>query len=256
MPGRSRDLAGHPQDGTAFMACETADPVLLQSPEPLWLKEFGTECCKASAEGSFRSGRVVASADAADPLCFPGIKRGRVSRKAPTFRPLSGHRPGAPSLQSHRCPRHATSMAADQRLCAVVRALPALPRNAILLSALAGCCACCRLGGLERRLRPVSVPGPVLPAHTPCPVLGDPAGLAAIAAWRAGAVPAARRAKRGAFLAAGPRCAAYRPCRRAARSGPPQTGAGACTGGGMVSGRGRGLRRGWRSWHRGWVPRR
>ena len=238
------------------MACETADPVLLQSPEPLWLKEFGTECCKASAEGSFRSGRVVASADAADPLCFPGIKRVRVSRKAPTFRPLSGHRPGAPSLQSHRCPRHAKSMAADQRLCAVVRALPALPRNAILLSALAGCCACCRLGGLERRLRPVSVPGPVLPAHTPCPVLGDPARLAAIAAWRAGAVPAARRAKRGALPAAGPRCAAYRAWRRAASR--PSAGArrGRACGPREVSGPGRGLRRGWRSWRRGWVPRR
>jgi len=63
----------------AFMACGTADPVLLLRPEPLWLKEFGAKCCEASAEGSFGGSRVVASADAADTLCLLGIVRGRVA---------------------------------------------------------------------------------------------------------------------------------------------------------------------------------
>ena len=61
------------------MACGTADPVLLLRPEPLWLEEFGAKFPEASAEGSFRGGRVVASADAADPLCLLGIIRGRVA---------------------------------------------------------------------------------------------------------------------------------------------------------------------------------
>ena len=144
---------------------------------------------------------------------------------------------------------------------------PRLPRNAIFLSCLrrllcllsarrAGeAFAACRSpwpghgGSRYDRCWPIPCAGPAI-------AVTGPAGRPDAATRPAGAVLAAaghlwRRPGGGATLRRLPGAAAGR------LPGHPQAcGEGSRAGFGMVSGRGRGLRRGWRSWRRGWVLRR